>query len=146
MEYTFALTDVADDEVRKLIVAPLVEYNESKAGPSHNRPLAVVLRDKDQVVVGGMWGATGYGWLFTQLLVVPASMRGHGIGTKIMQRAEQEAIARGCHSAWLDTHEFQAKAFYEGLGYVAFAELPNYPTGFARVFMKKSLSGKKDER
>src|SRR6266853_907998 len=48
MEYTLALTDVADDEVRKLIVAPLVEYNESKAGPSHNRPLAVVLRDKDR--------------------------------------------------------------------------------------------------
>jgi len=140
MEYTLTLTDVADDEVRKLIVAPLVEYNESKAGPGHNRPLAVVVRDKDHAVVGGMWGATGYGWLFTQLLIVPASMRGHGVGTQVMQRAEQEAIARGCHSAWLDTHEFQAKAFYERLGYIAFAELPNYPTGFARVFMKKSLS------
>ena len=120
-------TDVADDEVRKLIAAPLVEYNESKAGPSHNRPLAVVLRDRDQVVVGGMWGATGYGWLFTQYLVVPASMRGHGIGTEVMQRAEQEAIARGCHSAWLDTHEFQAKAFYEGLGYVAFRRAARLP-------------------
>jgi GNAT superfamily N-acetyltransferase len=140
MEYTLTLTDVADDEVRELIVAPLVEYNESKTGPSHNRPLAVVVRDKNQAVVGGMWGATGYGWLFTQYLAVPASMRGQGLGTKLMQRAEQEAIVRGCHSAWLDTYEFQARAFYERLGYVAFAELPNYPIGFARFFMKKALS------
>jgi len=145
MEYTLALTDTADEEVRKSIVAPLSQYNESKAGPSHYRPVVVVLRDKDQAVVGGMWGATGYGWLFTQLLVVPTSMRGHGVGTEVMQIAEQEAIARGCHSAWLDTHEFQARAFYERLGYVAFAELPNYPLGFARIFMKKSLSPSANE-
>jgi hypothetical protein len=56
-----------------------------------------------------------------------------------MQSAEHEAVCRGCHSAWLDTHEFQARAFYERLGYTCFGELPNYPIGFSRFFMKKSL-------
>jgi GNAT superfamily N-acetyltransferase len=140
MEYRFSVTDTADEEVRKQIVAPLVQYNESRAGPSHYRPLVVTLQDSSAQVVGGMWGATGYGWLFTQLLVVPDAARGKGIGTRLMQLAEQEAVARGCHSAWLDTHEFQAKGFYERLGYVPFGELLNFPHGFSRIFLQKSLS------
>jgi hypothetical protein len=56
-----------------------------------------------------------------------------------MSRAESEAIVRGCHHAWLDTFEFQARGFYERLGYRCFGELNDYPTGFARYFMKKAL-------
>jgi len=33
MQYTLTITDVADEEIRKAIVAPLVEYNSSQAGP-----------------------------------------------------------------------------------------------------------------
>ena len=139
MEYTLSLTDVADEGVRQAIVGPLVKYNQSQAGPSQSRPLVVLLRNDAGDVVGGLWGWTSYEWLFTQLLLVPASLRGAGIGTEIMRLAEGEAFERGCHSAWLDTHEFQARAFYERLGYVCFGELSNYPTGYARFFMKKQL-------
>lgn len=141
MTYTYTLTDHADENIRKQIVEPLVRFNEAQAGPSHYRPLVVVLSDAEDKVVGGMWGATGYGWLFTQLLVVPESVRGRGVGTRLMQLAEQEAMARGCHSAWLDTHEFQARPFYERLGYVCFGELPDYPVGHSRIFLRKKLGG-----
>jgi GNAT superfamily N-acetyltransferase len=141
MEYTLTLTDSADEEVRKAIVATLVAYNESQAGPSQNRPIAILIRDRANAIVGGLWGHTGYDWLFTQLLVVPASLRGRGVGKQIMQLAEREATARGCHYAWLDTFEFQARAFYERIGYVCFGELSNYPPGFSRFFMKKALVG-----
>ena len=141
MEYTLTITDVADEEARKCILAPLVSYNESQAGPSQGRPLVVQVKDKSEVIIGGLWGYTGYGWLFTQLLVVPASLRGQGIGTNLMQLAESESITRGCDAAWLDTFEFQARAFYERIGYVCFGELPNYPVGFSRFFMRKELTG-----
>jgi GNAT superfamily N-acetyltransferase len=139
MEFEFNVTDEANEDVRRQIVAPLVQYNEGKAGPSQYRSLVVTLRDASSRIVGGMWGATGYGWLFTQLLVVPDAARGQGVGTRLMKLAEQEAMARGCHSAWLDTHEFQARGFYERLGYVSFGELRDYPHGFARIFMQKQL-------
>ena len=139
MNYTLTITDVADEELRKAIVAPLIAYNTSQAGSSQNRPIVVLLKDASGEVVGGLWGHTGYDWLFTQLLVVPASLRGQGVGSEIMQMAEQEAIRRGCHGAWLDTFEFQARGFYERIGYECFAELPNYPNGFSRFFMKKML-------
>lgn len=141
MDYTLSITDVADDEVRKAVLAPLVEYNASRAGPSQGRPIAILVKDHAGAIVGGLWGHTGYEWLFTQLLVVPAALRGRGVGTEIMQLAEREAVQRGCHAAWLDTFEFQARGFYERLGYECFGELPNYPTGFSRFFMKKTLAG-----
>ena len=139
MAFEFRISDEADEGVRKQIVAPLVQYNDSRAGPGQHRPLVVSLHDGAGHVVGGLWGVTGYGWLFTQLLVVPESARGQGVGTRLMQMAEQEAAARGCHSAWLDTFEFQARAFYERLGYACFGELPNYPNGFSRFFLRKAL-------
>jgi GNAT superfamily N-acetyltransferase len=139
MEYKLTLTDVADEALRKLILAPLVEFNSSQAGPSHGRPMVVALTDHAGAVIGGLWGHTGYEWLFTQLLVVPENLRGRGVGSEIMRLAEEEAVQRGCHSAWLDTFEFQARSFYERIGYECFGELPRYPQGHSRFFMKKAL-------
>jgi ribosomal protein S18 acetylase RimI-like enzyme len=45
-------------------------------------------------------------------------LRHRGIGTELMIRAENHAIARGCHSVWLDT--FQARGFYEAVEYELF--------------------------
>ena len=40
---------------------------------------------------------------------------------------------------WLDTFSFQARRFYEKLGYVVFGELPDYPAGHSRYFLQKRL-------
>lgn len=139
MTWTLSLSDSADEAIRQAILAPLVDYNASQAGPSGNRPLSVLVHDEAGQVVGGAWGYTGFQWLFIQLLVVPAQARGQGLGTQVMQRAEAEAIARGCVGAWLDTFEFQARGFYEKLGYQCFGQIDGYPPGYARYFLKKQL-------
>jgi len=138
--YGIHLTDVADPAVREAIVSPLLTYNEAKTGRNDFRLLILTLTDSNGRVVGGLWGRTVYDWLFIELLVVPESMRGQGIGTELMGLAEREAVARGCRNAWLDTFEFQARPFYERLGYSCFAELADYPPGFSRYFLKKALS------
>jgi GNAT superfamily N-acetyltransferase len=139
-DFSIRLTDQADDSIRKAIVEPLIAYNQAQTGRSDLRPLVIAVEDSKGTAVGGLWGRTAYEWLFVELLLVPESLRGRGLGTALMQRAEREAIARGCRSAWLDTFEFQARGFYERLGYECFGELQNYPPGFARYFMRKALS------
>src|SRR5512138_3173230 len=128
-----------DEGIRRAILGPLVAYNDMKTGRSDHRPLVLAIEDEDGQVVGGLWGRTGYDWLFVELLVVPESLRGRGVGTDLMRRAEAEAVVRGCHNAWLDTLEFQARGFYERLGYTCFAELENYPARWSRFFMRKAL-------
>jgi len=139
MAHTIELTDTVDEAVRNAIVRPLIAYNSSQTGISDHRPLIVVLRDEQGEVVGGLWGRTGYGWLYVELLVVPESLRGKRIGTELLARAETEARARECANVWLDTFEFQARGFYERLGYRCFGELAEYPPGFSRYFMTKVL-------
>ncbi len=140
MNFSVRMTDQADESVRKAVLDPLIPYNDAKTGCNDYRPLVIAVEDAEGTVVGGLWGKTAYGWLFVELLFLPESLRGRGLGAEPMSRAETEAIARGCHGALLDTFEFQARPFYERLGYVCFGELKDYPVGLARYFMRKMLS------
>ena len=140
MTYSVRATDEPDETIRKGIVDPLVAYNRQQTGRFDMRPLILAIEDAQGQVIGGLWGRTAYDWLFVELLVVPEALRGQGVGTDLMQRAEAEAVARGCHGAWLDTFEFQARGFYERLGYSCFGELSDYPAGSARYFLKKRLA------
>ncbi len=131
------LTDLPDEAAREAIVSSLGAFNTEQAGPGEWRSLAVLIEDQSATCLGGLWGRTGYGWLHTELLFVPPELRGQGLGADILSRAEDEARARGCRAAWVDTFEFQARGFYERLGYRVFGELADYPPGFSRVFLQK---------
>jgi ribosomal protein S18 acetylase RimI-like enzyme len=72
-------------------------------------------------------------------------MRGRGVGSALLQMAEEEAVKAGCHHAYLDSMSFQAPGFYEKHGYTEFAVLQNYPTGYGRHFLMKVLRTKQAE-
>ena len=56
-----------------------------------------------------------------------------------MAEIERVAAQRGCTHAHLDTFSYQARPFYERLGYRVFGVLQNYPSGHQRFFMEKTL-------
>ena len=122
---------------REAIAAPLRAYNLGHVPTLAIQPLVIALRDEHGHTIGGLWGETGLDWLHVDLLAVPESLRGQDIGTALMQRAEAMARDRGCIGAWLDTFAFQARGFYEKLGYSVFGEIPDYPVGGARYFLRK---------
>jgi GNAT superfamily N-acetyltransferase len=128
-----------NEALRRAIQAPLSAYNDGLGGPSGHQALALAVRDGSGAVCGGLWGHTAYGWLYTQLLAVPAAARGQGLGRALMLAAEAEARKRGCAQAWVDTI-FGARGFYERLGYTMFGELAEHPPGFTRSFLKKALA------
>lgn len=130
--------DAPDEALRRTIMAPLLAYNTALAGPSGHQTLALAVHDAQGQVQGGLWAITAHGWLYTQLLAVPEAARGQGLGRQLMLAAEAQARQRGCHGAWVDT-QFGAVGFYERLGYQVFGALPDYPPGFTRSFLKKSL-------
>jgi len=138
MNFTIRPTESHHESVHKTVLESLIAFNDANVGESSYRPIAFAIEDERGQIMGGLSGATAYGWLFVELLFVPEALRGQGVGTRLIQLAEAEAIARGCHSAWLDTFEFQARGFYERLGYTCFGELKNYPTG-SRFFMSRRL-------
>jgi GNAT superfamily N-acetyltransferase len=102
------------------------------------RDVGVVARRAGRMVAGAT-GQTAWAWLYIGRLWVAEELRGAGLGTRIVRRLESEAKARGCTGAWLDTFDFQAKPFYEKLGYRLFGELADFPPGHARHFLWRPL-------
>jgi len=75
MAHILTITDVADENIRQAILAPLRAYNDSQAGPSQGRPLVIQVKDQMDVTLGGLWGYTGYGWHVTAPGSTPLSSR-----------------------------------------------------------------------
>lgn len=132
-----ASPDAADTEI---LSNGLSEHSYSKNFPYDHAPLAIFVRNTDQQIVGGLFGATAWGWLHVSRLWIREELRGKGYGKQLLEMAEREALARGCHHAHLDTFSFQALDFYRKLGYEVFGELPNYPEGAKRYYLKKTLT------
>ncbi len=95
-------------------------------------------------LVGGLHGATSYGWLLIKTLWVDPAHRGCGLGRRLVEQAFAEARQRGCHSAWLDTSNPAAARFYQGLGFEPFGRLANTPSqsplGHCRWFLRRALT------
>jgi GNAT superfamily N-acetyltransferase len=138
----FIMTDAPEAHARRAILSPLVSFNETMAGrPEDHRPLVILVPDPASgAVLGGLWGETMFGHLHVDLLFVPESARGTGIGRRLMMDAEAEAIRRGCRGSWLDTYSFQARGFYEKLEYTVFGTIEDFPPGHSRFFLRKTLS------
>jgi ribosomal protein S18 acetylase RimI-like enzyme len=73
-------------------------------------------------------------------LWVAATARGQGHGTRLMQDAEAYARARGAIGATLETYSFQARPFYERLGYRVVGAIEDFPPGHAKFFLRKTLA------
>ena len=120
------------------VVRGLLAFNEAWIGPSNDQPVRFVARDETGVV-GGLLGHTKWSWLYVAKLWVDERGRGQGIGTQLLAAAEELARTRGCTDAYLDTFEYQARPFYEKLGYQLFGTLDGYPPGFRQFYLRKRL-------
>ncbi|HEX4173178.1 MAG TPA: GNAT family N-acetyltransferase [Acetobacteraceae bacterium] len=108
-------------------------------GPAQIQPLAVLLHDCKGVVIGGLWGRTIYSWLMIEMLVVPPALRKQGVGSALMRRAERVACERGCIGMQVSTFDFQAKDFYEHLGFTVFGAQEDIPPGHTLLYLSKRL-------
>lgn len=104
------------------------------------RQLTYFVRDGRGGVLGGIAGNTGGPWLYVAALWVAPGLRGQGIGTRLMDAAEAEAIARGCTGAYLDTFSEPALAFYHRRGYRHFGRLDAGGAHPVRHFLRRDLA------
>lgn len=124
---------------REAIVAPLDAFSRAQGFIWRPELVMLALRDGAGRIVGGAVGETNWGWLHVTVLAVGPELRGQGWGTRLMREMERIALERGCRHAWVDTFSFQARPFYERLGYTVFGVLPDYPAGQQRYFLSRSL-------
>lgn len=137
--YVLTIEDSPRSQDVDALVRGLDEHARAHTRVPGFKPLAVFLRDDGGALVGGAYGYVNWNWLFINLVWLSESLRGAGHGRDMILALEQAARARGCTHAHLDTFSFQARPFYEKLGYEVFSTLEDYPLGHRRFFLKKAL-------
>ena len=130
-----------DPRVEAAISGGLAAYNATRFRPGDSATLDVFVRDANSgEPVGGLLGHTSFGLLFLDLLYLPEELRGAGLGSRIIDLAEDEARRRGCTAGFVYTVTFQAPEFYERHGYRRFGEIAAPPEGATRIFFSKTLA------
>ncbi len=132
------LSEAEQTPLEAVLFAGLMGFNGPFIGPHVYKPLRLmVFRDGEDVPVGGIHGHYLAAWLYIKLFYLPGDLRRGGLGSQLMQQAEDEARASGCVGIYLDTFSFQARPFYEKLGFTLFGTIPDIPPGHSRYFMMK---------
>ena len=114
-------------------------FNIRTTGNDDYRPIAIFVRDEAGTIIAGLTAFTWGGTLRIECVWVHEKRRKEDYGKRLMAAAEQEAIARGCKQAILDTHSFQAPDFYPKLGYTLCGVIEDYPVGYQQLVFQKRL-------
>jgi GNAT superfamily N-acetyltransferase len=105
MDVEYRIAEEASDQERiaKEILTQLLRYNASQAGPLNDQKLVLTVRGSDQALLGGLVGVQYWNGMFIDLLWVHERLRGRGVGTELMKRAEAAARSRGGEVIFLST-------------------------------------------
>jgi len=135
-----SLTGAEDKALREVLSDGLKGYNNEKIGLHDRQDLTIRVTDPEtDEPIGGLVGRTSLGVLFIDLVYLPKSLRGTGVGSRILAMAEEEGRKRGCSKAVLFTISFQAPEFYKKLGWQVFGEIAPKPPGATRIYLTKNL-------
>ena len=121
------------------IESGLDRHNLAEAELQKVRRLVVVARTEKNEVCGGAIGRTWGQCCELQQLWVSELHRRRGVGTRLLDQFEQEAMSRECTLIYLDTFSFQARPFYTEHGYTVVLETRGFTNGIVKYTMHKRL-------
>ena len=72
-------------------------------------------------------------------LWIDDTLRGQGVGKRLVLMLDEAARARNGRTVILDTFSFQAPEFYQSLGYAIMAVVEGFGQQHRKYFLRKSL-------
>ena len=144
-----------DIQKEKLIIVPAtdedsdylescLEEHTNKILPSYSNEITEYFYHcikEDGEVVAGILAESYYKTvLVIDILWVKEGYRHKGYGAILMRDAEKKAAAAGCTISFVSTYTFQARGFYEKLGYKVFGTIQDCPVkSHSDFYLSKSL-------
>jgi len=136
MDLTLSLEEGLTDGLDE-IDQRLVAFNRERSDWS-TRHFTVELRDAAGAIRGGAGARHNLGVIEVSVLWLDEDLRGTGWGRKVVDAVVDEGRRLGAAKIVLDTYDFQARSFYEALGFQVFGTL-DYPTGNSRYYLSREL-------
>jgi GNAT superfamily N-acetyltransferase len=126
------------DDLRQ-VVGGARDYNRGIIGHGPPRAVASFLRDDEGRIVGGAHGELWGRSVHIAAMWVAENYRGKGHGSALLRAVENYAATNGATLSYLETTSFQARPFYESLGYRVFGELVGIDEDCTLFFLRKDL-------
>jgi GNAT superfamily N-acetyltransferase len=136
---SLTVTDDLTPEQLAFLDDRIYEYNVAATGIGDGRWLGVFVRDESGAVLAGLSGTTWGACCKVRDVWVREDLRLRGMGTRLLDAAEDEARRRGCKQVLLSSHSFQAPDFYRKRGFEVFAVIEDDPIGHREIYLRKRL-------
>lgn len=133
------LDEQPDQAVLQRIIDGVRAYNFAVTGHQKPQPYGVFLLDEAGTIVGGVQASLWGNAVHIDALWVEEAYRGRGHGEALMHATEAHAMAQGKKLAYVETMSFQARPFYEKLGYEVFGQIEELADGHTFYILKKAL-------
>lgn len=115
----------------------ILAFNAPYIG-GEQKPFSFYVR-REGVLRGGIVCWESIDHAFIDILWVDDECRHLGLGSMLLEKAEEEAKKRKLDYMVLDTFDFQAEGFYLKNGYHNIGTLKSFIQGHDRFYMKKML-------
>ena len=130
--------DVKQQDINE-IIEMLEAYNHRCGVNDDSIPVGIFYEDENGKKLAGLTGVAYGNWFSINFLFVGEELRGKGIGKKLLLMAEEEAKAKGCKYAFVNTNSFQAPWLYEKLGYQCVFTQKEFPYNGEKYYYTKVL-------
>jgi len=103
------------------VISGLDRHNVAVTGLADYYPVGFFVFRESREVAAGLRGDIWGGWMHVERLWVAPGLRGSGLGAALVASAHRYALAKGCAHSFLRTGSYEARPFYEKLGYSVYA-------------------------
>ncbi|GHU43402.1 N-acetyltransferase [Bacilli bacterium] len=129
------------EQTESVLMQILEAYEVEQTGhePSATEKYAWSINIQEQFA-GGLTCTIWHDVMHISLLAIEKGYRHQKLATKLLMIAQEKAIEQKVTTITLNTQDFQARGFYEKLGFTVFGELKDVPyVGTSRYYLVKRL-------
>jgi len=139
--YEICFEERTNQEITAILSDGLKIYNEEMIGAYNHTPFTIYIKSIDKrTVLAGCYGDVTRANCYVDCIWVHPDFRQKGLGRNLMEKLEIFAKQKNCQVITIETAEFQARSFYEQLGYFVISMTEhNCFLDFNVYLMRKSL-------
>lgn len=137
----FILDESPSEKIKEQLHQGIRDYNRAHLGEYHLHFFSLYKNDDQNNLIAGIYGfiLSPHQVLRLEYVWVDESHRGKGLGTSLLQQAEDYANQHHCKRIQIRTFSFQAPKFYQNLGYRQIGSAPQWFCDQDELYFEKIL-------
>lgn len=138
-KFNFLITEQATETLHSTIKDGVLKFNLPYLGEWKSQSFAIHVENEDHNIIGGIAGNYANDYMTVEWAWIDQQHRLQGLGKTIFKQLDEFAKSKKCKYIDVETLSFQAKGFYEKLGFSLISTLPDWVNGHDSHILRKKL-------